>query len=102
MSEPLYRLVADEQEPITIQMAGTTPRDPRVFEQDPLAANMSAAQSAAQALMAVGGDDARDDEERVRDLLNDMFHLCDLLGLDMDELVNRAQRSYDAETRGVL
>lgn len=101
-TEPAYRLVADENEPITMDMAAATPRDPRRYEQDPLAANMSAAQSAAQIIMSDTRDTVRDDSERMQDLVSDMFHLADLLGVDMDNIVDRAQRNYEAEIRGVL
>lgn len=102
-TEPEYRLVADENEPITLDQVVAMSREPRQFEVDPLAANMSSAIQAADAALAGGEQrDSREDTERIQDLLTNLFHLADLLGLDMDDLVNSAQRNYEAEIRGVL
>lgn len=103
-SEPQYRLVADEDEPITIAMLVEPDRAPTI-EGDQLSENYAAAERAAAAASVTGrpgAADWRDDTERVKDLLSDLFHLCDLLGLDMDEMVNTAQRNYAAEIRGEL
>ena len=100
-TEPAYRLVADENEPITMDMLTGPDRAPTI-EGDQLSENFGAAERAADIILSDTRETIRDDSERIVDVLSDMFHLCDLLGLDMDHLVDSAQRNYEAEIRGVL
>lgn len=102
-TEPEYRLVADENDPLTMDaVAGVTRPPVPHIEGDPLSENYEAAKRVATLLLGDVRDDIRDDSERLSDVLSDMFHLCDLLGLDMDHLVDMGQRNYGAEIRGVL
>ncbi len=48
----------------------------------------------------VGGIDSEPIEQQISDLLGDMMHLCDALGLSLDELAGRGAYHYDPETRG--
>jgi hypothetical protein len=100
-TEPEYRLVADEDEPITLDMLVGPDRAPTIAG-DQLSENYGAAERAAEVILSDTRDTMREDSERVIDVLSDLFHLCDLLGLDMDYLVDAAQRNYDAEIRGLL
>jgi hypothetical protein len=103
---PVVNAGLDPDEPYRLNYAGVSVNEiarntaPHI-EGDPLSGNVESAKRAAVALCA-GKQDARDERERVQDLLNDLFHLCDLTGLDMDELVDAAQRQYAAEIKGVL
>ncbi len=41
-----------------------------------------------------------DDEAAIRDLLCDLMHLCDALGLDFDSEVEAGRVNYDTEVQG--
>jgi hypothetical protein len=99
-AEPAYRLVADEHDPITLDMLVGPDRAPTIAG-DQLSENYGAAERAAEVILSDTREAMREDSERVIDVLSDLFHLCDLLGLDMDHLVNSGQRNYDAEIRGL-
>ncbi|AER26378.1 hypothetical protein [Mycobacterium phage Y10] len=71
---------------------------------DPQADNNTRAAFAAEALVAyvrrVG--DPGELETAVTDLLGDLRHLCDALGLDFEDAAEMSFCHYDAEIRGEL
>ncbi len=64
--------------------------------------NNTRASFAAVALVAyikrVGEDEV---ETNVSDLLGDIMHLCDALGIDFDDMIHRGLRHYDREVKGM-
>lgn len=99
-TEP-YRLAFDEDISIS-SLAHPDGRAPEI-PGDQLSANYSAAERGADAILAKDEwRDSRDDRERTQDLLTDIAHLCDLVGLDFDDLVESARTHHAAEIRGEL
>ena len=43
------------------------------------------------------GDDKDETEDAICDLLADIFHLCDKRGVDVHEIIDRAQTHWEAE-----
>jgi hypothetical protein len=76
-----------------------------VSPQDIQRDNNIRAASGAQALMAYGAyvNDATIDEDlqsSVSDMLGDLRHLCDAVGVDWDRAVERSGRDHFSEVRG--
>lgn len=69
---------------------------------DPLDDNRWRAEAAGAAVRAygVGGYDSEEPATVVADLLADLRHLCDALGVDYDQLDARGQGHYLAEITG--
>lgn len=43
------------------------------------------------------GDGTKPDDEGLRDLLSDLMHLCDEMGMDLDEALALARNNWEAE-----
>lgn len=86
-------------------MAATIPDD-HTYDIDPATAeldNTVRAQRIAKVLLATNTCSAPEDPETViQDVLADLRHLCDALGLDFGLVDSRAYSHYAAELHGVL
>lgn len=82
------------------------PEHGQIDHDDPIEDNTTRAGSAAVALKAyarTGGGSyltGEAPETAIYDLLGDLRHLCDALGLNFDELNDRGARHYEAEVTG--
>lgn len=90
-----------------IETAGDLPvadRSVRLHElETPEGRNHMRALFAAEGVRAYGertGVIDEDAETAIKDVINDLGHLCDALGIDFDHLVERARLSYEEEVTG--
>ncbi|USH45367.1 hypothetical protein SEA_RUTHIEJR_89 [Mycobacterium phage Ruthiejr] len=101
IEETTYRAARLDAE--TIDDLAALPSSSITYD-DPQADNNTRAAFAAEALVAyvrrVG--DPGELETAVTDLLGDLRHLCDALGLDFEDAAEMSFCHYDAEIRGEL
>jgi len=69
-----------------------------MYDEDSGMCNRWRADRAADAIEAYWGDQGYEDfETQFKDLLNDLLHWCDGQGIDFDDVLERARRSYQEE-----
>lgn len=93
-----FRLTAESGQSVQTVASRYTPERVGEFPLMGVALNQESAVLAARAVQATARNND-EDETQLADMVANLCHLADLLGVDVDEVLDRGQRHYDREIR---